>query len=241
MKAIDRLIVALDVSTASEAIKIIDALEDTVKYYKVGMQLYNSVGPKMAEELLTRGKKVFIDLKFHDIPNTASQAGAVFTRMGVTMFNVHVAGGYKMMKATVDTAAEVAISSGIERPKIIGVTVLTSLSQEEFNNEIGFNGKIIEKVRAWSSQAQEAGLDGVVASAQELPIIRQACGPDFIVVTPGIRPAWAASNDQQRIVTPKEAMQLGASQIVVGRPIYGSSDPKEAARKILAEMEEGLC
>jgi orotidine-5'-phosphate decarboxylase len=240
MNLSERLIVALDVSTAQEALGIADSLGDTVSYFKVGMQLYNSEGPEMVKQLTGRGKQVFLDLKFHDIPNTAAQAGGVVTRLGVTMFNLHVAGGRVMMKETLAKAADEAAKLGINRPKIIGVTVLTSMNQQQFEADMGYLMPVKDKVREWSLMAQEAGLDGVVASAEELPIIRASCGNEFLVVTPGIRPAWSVTNDQQRIVTPKEAIKMGASYIVVGRPIYGNDNPREAALKILAEMEEGL-
>lgn len=242
MKLAERLIVALDVSTAKEALKIVDSLDNTVSFYKVGMQLYNSEGPEIVRQITGRGKKVFVDLKFHDIPNTAAQAGGVLTRLGVSIFNLHAAGGTIMMKETLAKAQEEAAKLGVERPKIIAVTVLTSMNQQQFEQDLGYQVAIRDKVRQWSLMAKEAGMDGVVASAEELPMIRESCGEDFLVVTPGIRPAWAASNDQQRIVTPKDAIKMGASHIVVGRPIYGGENPQQAALKILAEMEEGtLC
>lgn len=236
----DRLIVALDVSSKEQALELVDKLEDSVNYYKVGMQLYNSEGPDMVKELLNRGKKVFLDLKLHDIPNTVAQAGAVLTHLGVNIFNVHVAGGRLMMKEAVEKSKATALKLGIEPPIIIGVTVLTSINQGDFQKDLGYTCSIQDKVREWSQMAQEAGLDGVVASAEELPIIREVCGKDFLVITPGIRPSWAAANDQQRIVTPAEAIRGGASHIVVGRPITAHENPKEAALKILVEMESGL-
>jgi orotidine-5'-phosphate decarboxylase len=240
MNLAERLIVALDVSTAQEALAIVDSLADAVSYYKIGMQLYNSEGQEMVKQLTGRGKQVFVDLKFHDIPNTAAQAGGVLTRLGVTMFNLHVAGGKVMMRETLAKAKEEAAKLGIVRPKIIGVTILTSMNQQQFAEDLGYQMPVKDKVREWSLMAQEVGLDGVVASAEELPLIRACCGNEFLVVTPGIRPAWWVTNDQQRIVTPKDAIKMGASHIVVGRPIYGNDNPREAALKILAEMEEGL-
>lgn len=235
----EKLIVALDFATETEAIKMVDQLDDAVSYYKVGMQLYNSVGPTIIQELTTRDKKVFLDLKLHDIPNTVAQAGAVLTNLGVSMFNVHVSGGTVMMRETVKKVTEEAERQGIDKPKVIGVTILTSMNQQQFEEDLGYSVTIEEKVAQWSVQAKAAGLDGVVASAEELPIIRKHCGHEFLVVTPGIRPIWAVANDQQRIVTPKDAMDRGASHIVVGRPICASQNPKEAALKILAEMESG--
>ena len=204
------------------------------------MQLYNSVGPSIVKWLHDRGEKVFVDLKFHDIPNTVAQAGQVMTRLGAYIFNVHAAGGKKMMAETAVKSKTLAEELGLERPKVIAVTLLTSLDGPTVRDEVGLSGEVVENVVRYAVLAKEAGLDGVVASPQEVKAIREACGEEFCLVIPGIRPAWAATDDQKRIMTPKEAIVQGATYIVVGRPIAKAANPSEAAALVVKEIEDGL-
>ncbi|NPV27702.1 MAG: orotidine-5'-phosphate decarboxylase [Firmicutes bacterium] len=241
LSAKDRLIVALDVDSQVEAERLVELLYDQVGMFKVGMQLFNSEGPAILEVVKRLGGRIFADLKFHDIPNTVAQAGKVMTRHGVHMYNVHVAGGREMMEETVKVTRQEAERLGIPRPLVIGVTVLTSISQEQLSREIGIERNLTEQVVAWARLAQEAGLDGVVASPQEIASIRAACGPDFLIVTPGVRPRGTALNDQKRVMTPGEAVKAGASYLVIGRPITGAANPRQAAKDILTEMEESAC
>lgn len=234
----DRLIVALDVPTKEEALVLVKSLQSTVGAFKVGMQLYNSEGPDIVREIQQLGGKVFVDLKFHDIPNTVAQASRVMVRIKAFMCNMHASGGLKMMQKATEAAKEEAQALGVDKPITLAVTVLTSISQQVFEEEVGINRPIAEQVVRWAKMAQSAGLEGVVCSPWEITPIREACGENFIIVTPGVRPKWAAANDQERIMTPGEAIRQGASYLVVGRPITAQSDPAEAARRIVAEMEE---
>jgi len=235
-----RLIVALDVSSRKEAFHFVRLLQDKVGAYKIGMQLYNSEGPDMVEYIQLYGGNVFVDLKFHDIPNTVAQTSRVMARRQAFMYTLHASGGSKMMRASADAAADEAALLGTEKPISLGVTVLTSMSQDEFNGEIGINGSIRDHVVGLAKMAKESGLSGVVCSPQEISAIRACCGEDFIIVTPGVRPAWAATDDQSRIMTPKEAIANGSSYLVVGRPITKAEDPAHAADLIVEEMAEAL-
>ena len=236
----DKIIVALDVATDEEALAIVEELGDSVGAYKIGMQLYNACGPAILDEVAKRNGKVFLDLKFHDIPNTVASAARVVANFGVLMFDVHAGGGAAMMKAAVEALAEEAAKLGKERPLLIGITVLTSLSEEELQGEIGVARGLTEQVAALAKLAKDSGLDGVVASPQEIRIIREACGEDFLIVTPGIRPADAAANDQKRVKTPGEAVRDGADYLVIGRPITKAPDRKAAVAAITADMENSL-
>ncbi|MDT3698245.1 MAG: orotidine-5'-phosphate decarboxylase [Thermincola sp.] len=240
LPAKDRLIVALDVDSIEEALGLVQRLQDHVGVFKVGMQLFNSEGPDVVRRIQDAGGKVFLDLKLHDIPNTVGQASAVLTRQRVFMFNVHSAGGSEMMTKAVQMTRQEAVGAGMPLPLVIGVTVLTSINQAILENEMGVARSVEEQVVCWAKLAKESGLNGVVASPQEIRAIRAACGSDFLIVTPGVRPAWAAVNDQKRVMTPREAVEAGASYLVVGRPITGAADPVEAAQRIVEEMEEGL-
>lgn len=236
----DRLIVALDVDTLEEAERLVGLLRNCVGVFKVGMQLFNSVGPQILQKIHSLGGKIFLDLKLHDIPNTVAQAGEVLTRHRVFMYNVHAAGGKEMMMKAVEASAAEAQDMAIAKPVIIAVTVLTSIDQDVLTNEVGVYHSVEDQVVHWSRLAKASGMNGVVASPQEIRAIREACGEDFLIITPGVRPIWAAKNDQKRIMTPKEAIEAGASYLVVGRPITAAHDPLEAVHKILAEMEEGF-
>lgn len=235
----DRLIVALDVPTRKEAFQMVKMLDGEVGAYKIGMQLYNSEGPDIVRDIQFLGGRVFVDLKFHDIPNTVGQASRVMARKNAFMFTLHASGGFKMMKTSADSVREEAAELGIDPPLSVAVTVLTSISHEVFLSELGSRYTIAQQVTNWAKLAQKAGLSGVVCSPWEISAIRQACGDDFVIVTPGVRPAWAETNDQERIMTPKEAVQTGSTYLVVGRPITKADSPREAAQRIVAEMEEG--
>lgn len=236
----NKLIVALDVATRKEALQFAEELWDDVGAFKIGMQLYNSEGPDMVKDIQSLGGKVFVDLKFHDIPNTVCQTSKVITRREAFMFSVHAAGGQEMLSKSAQAVKETSDALNIPKPLVVAITVLTSISQEVFEQEVGIPRPIREQVVCWAKLAQKSGLDGVVASPLEIRSIREACGPDFVIVTPGVRPVWAASNDQKRVMTPGEAVKMGATYLVVGRPITSHSNPKEAARKIVSEMEEAV-
>jgi len=228
------ILVALDVASAREALAMADALRGTVGGYKVGSQLFTAEGPDIVRALTMRGDKVFLDLKFHDIPNTVAGAIASASRLGAWMMNVHAGGGPAMMAAA-KAAADTAAAGGHARPVVIAVTVLTSMDEATLR-AVGVDTSPLEQVVHLARMAQDAGLDGVVASPLETAAIRAACGPDFLIVTPGIRGGAAgdAKNDQSRTMTPDEAMRAGASYLVVGRPITAAAEPRVAAGEIAA-------
>ncbi|MEC0369984.1 orotidine-5'-phosphate decarboxylase [Paenibacillus chibensis] len=232
-----RLIVALDYPDAHQAKALLQELEGIPCYMKVGMQLYYAAGPDFVRELKTRGYKVFLDLKMHDIPNTVKGGAESITRLGVDMFNVHAAGGSEMMKAAMEGVDKALQSdASLRKPLVIAVTQLTSTGQDMLNQEIGIPGTVQDAVIRYAELTQAAGLDGVVASAQESGMIAEACGKDFVTVTPGIRPAGSDQGDQKRVLTPGEAIRGGSTYIVVGRPITGSEEPRAAAESIIKEM-----
>jgi orotidine-5'-phosphate decarboxylase len=232
MTARDRLIVALDVPSLSEAQKLAYELRDEVGMFKVGLELYSREGLGLLSWFAQESLPIFFDGKFHDIPNTVGAASAAVIAHGVKMLNVHAVGGAKMISA----AAEAAGKANGTKPILLAVTVLTSMSQQVMNEEIGIAGAVESQVKKMALLAKSAGADGVVASAAEAAIIRQACGTDFVIVTPGIRPSWAGNDDQSRVVTPRDAIANGADYIVVGRPIVKAADRKDAARRIVEEM-----
>ena len=236
MPSKEKLILALDVNDPEYALEIVDSFSDWVTTFKVGLELFTTAGPDIIRKIHDRGKKVFLDLKFHDIPNTASRAALQVTRLGVSMFNLHASGGYEMMKKTTDAVVETCLKEDIPRPRIIAVTVLTSISDEEFRNEMGFQHTIRTHVKHLASMAHRAGLDGVVASGHELSAIRRNTGKDFIIVTPGIRPAWSPPDDQKRTMTPRDAIRNGADYLVVGRAVLAQKDPEEAIELISLEI-----
>ena len=230
----DRLIVALDVSSAAEAQTLVSAIGESAQIYKVGKQLFTAEGPQVVRDLVASGRKVFLDLKFHDIPNTVGHAVAEAAKLNVSMMTIHASGGLKMMKA----AAEAANSSAA-KPMILAVTVLTSFTEEDLT-EIGLSGGIGPQVLRLAGMARMAGCGGIVTSAHEAASIRRELGSGFAIVTPGIRPMGADVGDQARIVTPADAMRAGVSHIVVGRPITGAPKPAEAAKAIIEEMAAAL-
>jgi len=236
----EKLVLALDVDDFKKAEELVNKLSDYVGVFKIGSQLFTAEGTKVVNMVNKRGGKVFLDLKFHDIPNTVARAAEVVTKLGVYIFTIHISGGYKMMKSVAEATAKTSRALGIRKPLILGVTLLTSINQEVLEKEIGIKKRLKEQVVNLAKLAQTAGLDGVVASPWEIKDIKAACGDDFIILTPGIRPAGRIldhRDDQERIMTPREAIKLGADFLVIGRPIRNASDPVEAAKKILREME----
>lgn len=237
MSADQRLIVAIDVNTMEKVEQLVEGLGDSVSYYKVGMELFYSVGSQVINYLRAQGKDIFLDLKLHDIPNTVGQSLAALTGLGISMLNVHASGGPAMMAAAAQAVKNKADAMGIARPKLIAVTVLTSINSDEWN-ALGYSLDLSKQVVHLARLAQSAGLDGVVASPQEAEQIRAACGDEFIIVTPGIRPSGAAINDQSRIASPASALKNGAHHLVVGRPITAAQDPRQAVQAILQEMRD---
>lgn len=235
----DRLIVALDFHTMEEVKDLVGRLGDSVSAYKVGMELFYSVGSESVIWLKEQGKKVFLDLKLHDIPNTVASGLCSLLDLGADMLNVHAGGGFTMMKTAADRLHAEAEKRGVPCPKLIAVTVLTSISQEEWD-DLGFaqNVQIKSIAVRFAKLAQKAGLDGVVASPHETELIHEGCGSDFLVVTPGVRPEGSSVGDQSRIATPAAALKAGASHLVVGRPIRQAVDPVKAANDIIKEMEQ---
>jgi orotidine-5'-phosphate decarboxylase len=236
-----QLILALDMGSFEEARKVIDELDDAVEIFKVGSQMFTAYGPFVTRYLQSKGKKVFLDLKFHDIPNTVASAVKSAVSLSVSpsndpafaplfMLTVHTSGGREMLEAAVEAGKSQAQELGVKRPLIVGVTVLTSTAKDPNLEKL-----VLERARL----AQEAGLDGVVASVEEAALIRKELGPDFLIVTPGIRPADASVNDQKRVATPQAAIQQGSNFLVVGRPIIQASSARGAALKILEEMKRG--
>jgi len=236
---VGQLLVALDVDSGARAIDLATELRDLAGGFKVGSRLFTSEGPDLVRRLVSSGAPVFLDLKFHDIPNTVAQAVEAAVSTGVWMLNVHASGGVPMMQAAARAAAETAGKEGRRRPIVIGVTVLTSMDHEALR-AVGVERPVLDQVLALARMAQLAGLQGVVASAQETPAIREACGPDFQIVTPGIRGASAGTerNDQSRTMGPADAIRAGASYIVVGRPIIAAQDPRAAAEAIVEELRQ---
>ena len=236
-----QLLVALDVDSGSRALELATQLRDLAGGFKVGSRLFTSEGPDLVRRLVSSGAPVFLDLKFHDIPNTVAQAVEAAVSTGVWMLNVHASGGVPMMQAAARAAAETAGREGRRRPIVIGVTVLTSMDDATLAS-IGVRRTLLDQVVTLARMAQDAGLDGVVASPQETAAIRAACGPDFEIVTPGIRGASAGTtkNDQSRTMGPGEAIAAGSTYLVVGRPIISAPDPRAAATAIGDEIRGAL-
>jgi orotidine-5'-phosphate decarboxylase len=226
----EKLIVALDVSTAAAAQKIVAAVGDSALTYKVGMQLYTAEGPQLVRDLVTSGRRVFLDLKYHDIPTTVAAAVHEAARLGVSMLTVHAAGGAKMLHAAVDAAR-----ANNPALVVLGVTVLTSLDENELE-KVGFRGTVREEVLRLATIALDNACKGIVTSAREAAAVRAELGHNFAIVTPGVRPAGSAHGDQSRVATPAEAIAAGATHIVVGRPITEAADPAAEARAILEQI-----
>jgi orotidine-5'-phosphate decarboxylase len=233
----DRIFVALDVESGAEALRLADTLRDSVGGFKIGSRLFTAEGPSIVRAMTERGDRVFLDLKFHDIPNTVATAVAAATELGVWMVNVHAAGGTAMMRAAWTAAHETAAKRHATPPLVIAVTVLTSMNQAALA-ETGVVIELMDQVLRLAELTKEAGLDGVVASPRETAAIRRRCGADFAIVTPGIRggAADAAKGDQERTMSPADAIHAGASYLVVGRPIIAAPDPSRAAKAIAASL-----
>ena len=221
-----KIIVALDYPEAAPALELVARLDPALCRLKVGKELFTATGPQLLEQFMRRGFEIFLDLKFHDIPNTAAHACKAAAGLGVWMVNVHALGGRKMMEA-----AREAVARSARPPKLIAVTVLTSMAQEDLA-ELGITATPAELVLRLATLARDCGLGGVVCSAQEAPLLRQHCADEFCLVTPGIRPADAAADDQSRIMTPRAALEAGSSYLVIGRPITRAPDPLRALQEI---------
>ncbi len=234
-----RLIFALDVDSFEKAQAWVDQLHQQVGLFKVGKQLFTRCGPRVVEMIRERGADVFLDLKYHDIPNTVAKAGVEACRLGAGMFNVHALGGLEMMQKTVEEVDAWCLENSQPRPIMLAVTILTS-STEETLRGVGIDRPVTEMVPRLAALTREAGFDGVVASPKEVELIRAACGDDFLIVTPGVRPSFASLDDQKRVTTPAEAIAAGASHLVIGRPISAAENPAEAARLILEEIAGAL-
>jgi len=235
-RASARIFVPLDTPDLEKAKAIAGHLKDLIGGVKIGKEFFTALGPAGVAEISALGMPLFTDLKFHDIPNTVAGAVRSAMRMRPTILNVHAAGGRAMMTAARDAAAEEAEKLGCSQPLVLAVTVLTSLDDQDLN-DIGVNSTTLDQVKRLAVLTQESGLDGVVCSAAEIEALRQTCGPDFKLLTPGIRPSWAAAGDQKRIVTPSDAVKRGADYLVIGRPITGDDDPAAAAKRIADEIE----
>jgi orotidine-5'-phosphate decarboxylase len=227
-----RLIIALDFDSQPVAMELVDQLDPNQCALKVGSEMFTRFGPHFVWQLVDRKFKVFLDLKFHDIPNTVAQSCKAAADMGVWMVNVRAAGGFGMMQ----TARQALAAYGDSRPLLIAVTVLTSMSQTEFA-AMGVTGELTERVKQLARMAQEAGLDGVVSSALEVEAIKSVCGPDFLTITPGIRLATDNQNDQSRVCTPQQALTAGSDFLVIGRPITTARDPASVVRDLLSLMK----
>jgi orotidine-5'-phosphate decarboxylase len=239
MPAKDRLIVALDVATLQEEEKALRELSGVVSFFKVGSQLFTAAGPKAVVAVKEKEARVFLDLKFHDIPNQVERTAQAACDLGVDIFNIHALGGFEMMEGAAKVVWNWSEQKGRPGPKVLGVTVLTSLSEAGLKDVMGETNRTLqEEVLMLARMAQSAGLDGVVASPEEILPIREACGKSFIILTPGVRPAGGETADHKRVLTPGEAVRRGADYLVVGRPILSASNPREAALAILKEMED---
>jgi orotidine-5'-phosphate decarboxylase len=231
----DKIIFALDVEHFAEAQRWVNLLKDHVGLFKVGKQLFTHAGPKVIDMIRQKGQKVFLDLKYHDIPNTVAKSGEEATKLNVTMFNLHALGGSEMMRKTVEASKSMAKSLGIPKPIILAVTILTSMDEDALK-EVGVQGPLLEEVGRLAFLSSKAGVDGVIASPQEIGIIRERCGGKFLIVTPGIRAPSDKKDDQKRTLTPKEAISAGANYLVIGRPIKEAKDPLEAVQKIIEDI-----
>jgi len=235
MKRRAEIIVALDTASKEHALDLVRTLRGQVSMFKVGLELFTSAGPTIVKEIKTLGAEIFLDLKFHDIPNTVARASAEGARLGAAMITLHLSGGAAMIRRAVDEVEAVCSLHRIRRPALLGITVLTSLGDESLAS-LGVHRPLQDQVLSLAGLGQEAGLDGVVASPRELAPLRARFGPDFVLVTPGIRPEGSPADDQVRTLTPREAVEAGADYLVIGRPITGADDPAAAARDILRSI-----
>ncbi|MFY9226233.1 MAG: orotidine-5'-phosphate decarboxylase [Blastocatellia bacterium] len=237
LSAKDRLVVALDVDSREQAISLVEELNPFVGLFKIGSQLFTSTGPELVKEIIGRGAKVFLDLKYHDIPNTVASAVVAAMRLGVSICNVHALGGLAMMRQVAEECEKVAAKESLTKPIILAVTVLTSHDQASLN-DLAINENLSDLVVRLAKLTQKAGLDGVVASAHEITLIRNATQSPFIILTPGLRPAQSDTQDQKRVMTPEEALKAGSDYLVIGRPILAHPNPAKAAAEIVASLEK---
>ena len=235
----DKLIVALDYATEQDAMALVNQLDDAVSYYKVGLELFLNTRGSVVDALKAKNKKVFLDLKFHDIPNTVAQAVAWAASLGVDMFTLHSSGGEEMMRKSVETVNEVCERLNVKRPNMVGVTILTSFDEAGIA-KVGYKDNIADTVLNLAGLCKTSGMSGIVCSPHEAAKIKETFGKDFVTVCPGIRPAWAAAGDQKRITTPADAIKIGVDHMVVGRPITKSENPYEAALKIIEEIKSAM-
>jgi orotidine-5'-phosphate decarboxylase len=225
------LIVALDVGSAADAQKMVQLIGDDASLFKVGLELFLSAGPDLVRDLVASGRRVFLDLKLHDIPNTVAAAVRAMLPLQPTFLTIHTSGGPAMMRA----AAEAASMTDLQRPRLLGVTVLTSLDDDDLVS-VGQSVPVLDQARRLAALAQSSGLDGIICSPAEVAALRADCGPDFVLMVPGIRPAGSAVGDQKRVMTPRDAVEQGADYLVIGRPITQAPDPASAARSIVKEL-----
>lgn len=235
----DKLIVALDYTSRADAERMVETLKDTVTFYKVGPALFLPYGPSIIEYLKSRGLKVFLDLKFHDIPNTVAKTAETIVQLGVDIFNLHASGGYEMMAKTVEVV-QAMCNQKSTRPLVLAVTILTSLQDDFLEDVMGSDRKLEDEVIILAKLSRDAGCDGVVASPWEIESLKRECGQDFYVLTPGIRPKGAPGYDQKRMKTPGEAIEAGSDFVVIGRPITEAENPRQTALEVLREMEESV-
>lgn len=234
--AAERLVLALDVDHEREALKLVSELKDLVGTFKVGHRLYTAGGPAIVRDIIKVGGRVFLDLKYHDIPNTVANAAAEAVKLGVSIFNVHALGGFDMMRAAAESARLTSENLSLPAPVVLAVTVLTSMDDASLRKELKINRSLRREVAHLARLAQRAGLDGVVASPREISMLRRTVRGRFCILTPGVRPAWADRDDQKRIMTPGEAVAAGADYIVIGRPVLKAGDRRAAVESILQEI-----
>jgi orotidine-5'-phosphate decarboxylase len=236
LTAADRFVLALDVDNDQEALGIVSELKGSVGMFKVGHQLFTAYGPDIVRRIIGMGGRVFLDLKYHDIPNTVAKASAEAVKLGVSIFNVHALGGLDMMKASAESAKEAAQKFGLPSPIVLAVTILTSMDEKNLRKELKITRSLQREVSHLARLAQRAGMHGVVASPQEIKMLRRAVRGQFVILTPGVRPDWAGKDDQKRVMTPREAVAAGADYLVVGRPVLKAADRQAAVEKILEEI-----
>ncbi len=238
LSAKDRLVLALDIDDDREALGLVDELKDAVGLFKVGHQLFTAYGPDIVRRIIGRGGRVFLDLKYHDIPATVAKASAEAVKLGASIFNVHALGGLDMMRAAAESARETADKLGVPAPAALAVTILTSIDEKSLRKELKIMRSLQREVGHLARLARRAGMHGVVASPQEIKMLRRSVRGEFVILTPGVRPEWAARDDQKRVMTPAEAVAAGADYLVIGRPVLKAEDRQAAVEKILREMEK---
>lgn len=233
----EKIIVALDVNSVEEVENLVDKLRPVIKIFKIGSELFTSCGIQAVDVVRRKGCRVFLDLKYHDIPNTVMRASRAAAKQNIHMFTIHALGGLAMMEKAGEAARDEAARLQAPPPIILGVTVLTSFDKKDIQS-VGIDGTVNEEVLRLVKLSEKAGLSGVVASPKEVRAIRKVVKEDFLIVTPGIRPLWSQKSDQKRVATPKEALDMGSDYLVIGRPITAQEDPKAAAEKIIDEISE---